>query len=69
MTRIKIEDLAEDTEITEDDLKGIRGGVFGGSLDSVRTGDMGAEGGPAWTGSARAWSLRDGMRFEFKGSY
>ena len=73
MARIKIENLPKDSKISEEELKGIRGGsigegVFHTGVDALGFDTASMEGVKLWSGRARAWSLDDGIRIEFKGS-
>ena len=73
MARIKIEDLSKDSTISEAELRGISGGSF---VESPSYADINAlgfytasmEGMKLWSGRARAWSLKDGIRIDFRGS-
>ena len=73
MERIKIENLSKDSTISEAELRGISCGSFAESASYADINALGfdtasMEGVKLWSGRARAWSLKDGIRVEFKGS-
>jgi hypothetical protein len=76
MVRIRTENLPKDSTISEAEMRGIIGGSF---VEKASYADINAlgfdtsnmEGVKLWSGRsgrARVWSLKDGIRIEFKSS-